>query len=115
VALGGNGDLYAALRHPLPSIGRSLSLLTDLETRMELVYSVNNGLVGVADPIVVGHGISKQVDCAPNVVPKAHADEDIGITVRYGAKFIVARPTEIFTEKIVAHCNAVTGGLLLRA
>ena len=117
VAPDGNGGLYAALRSPLPSTDNTRSVLDDLETRKVLyvhAYCVDNCLVRVADPVFIGYGISKQVDCAAKVVPKTHPNESVGVVALRDSKFSVVEYSEITAAQAAAR-DPATGELLFRA
>ena len=98
VAPDGNGGLYAATRTPLSPSDKSHTVLSDLAKSKVLYvhdYCVDNCLVRVADPVLLGYCITKQSDCAAKVVPKASPSESVGVVARRGEKFSVVEYSEI--------------------
>lgn len=72
----GNGGLYKALQYN--------GIIQDFDKRgiKHLhMYCVDNCLVKVADPILIGYAIDKQFDLATKVVRKRDADEKVGLIV----------------------------------
>lgn len=116
VAPDGNGGLYAATRSPLSAADKSHTVLSDLGKRKVLyvhAYCVDNCLVKVADPVFLGHSITKQADCAAKVVPKASPTESVGVVARRGDKFSVVEYSEISSEQ--AEKRDAHGGLAFGA
>ena len=112
----GNGGLYAALRQPLSPSNPSHTVLTDLAKRnisFIHAYAVDNCLVRVADPVFLGHSISKQADCAAKVVPKASPEEAVGVVAVKGDVFSVVEYSEITKEQ--AELRDARGNLAFRA
>jgi len=116
VAPDGNGGLYAATRASLSASDKT-TVLSDLARRKILyvhAYCVDNCLVRVADPVFLGYGISKQVDCAAKVVPKTQPEESVGVVARRGSKFSVVEYSEISKEQAERR-DPETGELTFRA
>ncbi|KDQ63247.1 hypothetical protein JAAARDRAFT_119935 [Jaapia argillacea MUCL 33604] len=117
VAPDGNGGLYAATRSPISSSDKSHTVLSDLARRKILyvhAYCVDNCLVRVADPVFIGYGIEKQLECAAKVVPKASPTEAVGVVACRGDKFGVVEYSEISKEQAERR-DPKTGDLVFRA
>ncbi|KAL0951609.1 hypothetical protein HGRIS_008289 [Hohenbuehelia grisea] len=102
VAPDGNGGLYAATRAPLTPGDKTHTVLSDLakrNIRYVHAYCVDNCLVRVADPVFLGYCISKDVECAAKVVPKASPTESVGVVAYRGGKPSVVEYSEISKEQ----------------
>ncbi|KAI8820845.1 nucleotide-diphospho-sugar transferase [Fimicolochytrium jonesii] len=86
----GNGGIYAALRRE--------GVLADLERRQipyVHTYCVDNCLVKVADPVFIGYCVGQDADCGAKAVPKASANESVGVICLRSGKFAVVEYSEI--------------------
>jgi UDP-N-acetylglucosamine/UDP-N-acetylgalactosamine diphosphorylase len=103
----GNGGIYAALKKS--------GVLSDLEKKAVQyvhVFSVDNALCKVADPVFVGYCIDQEADCGNKVVWKERPDESVGVFAkRNGEGFAVVEYSEI--DKISTELIDPTSGRLL--
>ncbi|CAG8449538.1 6132_t:CDS:2 [Ambispora gerdemannii] len=108
IAPDGNGGIYAALRYE--------GILNSLKTRnisYVHAYCVDNCLVRVADPIFIGHCVSKNADCGAKVVGKSSPDEPVGVIAIRNGKFNVVEYSEI--DLTIASTTTANGQLAYRA
>ncbi|AMD21713.1 HFL143Cp [Eremothecium sinecaudum] len=105
----GNGGLYRALRD-----NKILEELTERGIEHIHMYSVDNVLVKLADPVFLGYAISHKFDLATKVVRKRDANEAVGLIVSKGGKPSVIEYSEISKEATEA-TEENTGLLKLRA
>ncbi|KAL2632710.1 hypothetical protein R1flu_004189 [Riccia fluitans] len=106
----GNGGVYSALK--------SSGCLEDMArrgVRYVDVYSVDNALVRVADPLFLGYWIDQGTSCAAKVIKKAYPQERVGVFVHYGkgGPVGVAEYTELNSDLQFA-INQETGRLAFR-
>jgi UDP-N-acetylglucosamine/UDP-N-acetylgalactosamine diphosphorylase len=89
----GNGGLYNSMDNA--------GALADMKKRgVELVcqYGVDNALIRMADPTFVGYCFATKADCGVKVVPKASADEAVGVLTLRDGKPGVTEYSEISKE-----------------
>ncbi|GMS95857.1 hypothetical protein PENTCL1PPCAC_18032, partial [Pristionchus entomophagus] len=84
----GNGGLYSAL-HPL------LSQLSSKGVKYIHVYSVDNVLCKVADPLMIGLAIDKRADCMAKAVKREDAQEKVGVICMNGGRPTVVEYSEL--------------------
>ncbi|BFI11222.1 UDP-N-acetylglucosamine/UDP-N-acetylgalactosamine diphosphorylase [Marchantia polymorpha subsp. ruderalis] len=75
----GNGGVYAALKS-----SRCLEDMARRGIKYVDVYSVDNTLVRVADPLFLGYWIDQGTSCAAKVIKKAYPQERVGVFVHHG-------------------------------
>ncbi|XP_011496264.1 PREDICTED: UDP-N-acetylhexosamine pyrophosphorylase [Ceratosolen solmsi marchali] len=104
----GNGGLYIALKKE--------GILIDMKKRginSVHVYSVDNVLVKVADPMFLGFCISREADCGVKAVIKRSVDEPVGIICQIDGLYTVAEYSEISTDTAKLRDNK--GNLIFRS
>ena len=75
----GNGNIYDAL----VNAGYD-KLIASKNIEWLNVFSVDNALQNIFDPIFIGSVIDSQVNCGAKVVKKAHPRENVGTICRHG-------------------------------
>ncbi|KAI9273588.1 nucleotide-diphospho-sugar transferase [Sporodiniella umbellata] len=89
----GNGGIYAAVVNK--GVIQSLKERGILYTHC---YCVDNCLARVADPVFIGHSVSKGTDCGVKVVSKASPEEPVGVVCVRDGKYGVVEYSEISQE-----------------
>ncbi|GMR48180.1 hypothetical protein PMAYCL1PPCAC_18375, partial [Pristionchus mayeri] len=84
----GNGGLYSALA---PLLGQ----LSGKGVKWIHVYSVDNVLCKVADPLMVGIAVDKGADCIAKAVKRVDAGEKVGVVCMNGGKPTVVEYSEL--------------------
>lgn len=105
----GNGGVYEAL-------ARS-GALADMRARgvaSVMVAGIDNGLLRIADPPLVGMLVQERLEAALKVVPKAHPDERVGVLGLIGGQPGIVEYSEI--DPLVSRSvDASTGELVFNA
>eukprot|EP01129_Flabellula_baltica_P005096 TRINITY_DN1815_c1_g1_i1.p1 TRINITY_DN1815_c1_g1~~TRINITY_DN1815_c1_g1_i1.p1 ORF type:complete len:420 (-),score=117.67 TRINITY_DN1815_c1_g1_i1:39-1298(-) len=103
----GNGGLWIALKSIISSIE---------EEGIEwfATYPVDNILVKIADPVMLGICDIKKVDSLAKVVPKSYPEESVGVVAMRNGKYTVLEYSEIDEERRYA-INPDTNQLLFNA
>ncbi|DAZ96780.1 TPA: hypothetical protein N0F65_005778 [Lagenidium giganteum] len=90
----GNGSIYKALE----TTG-ALARLQQGGVKYLHVFSVDNVLCKVADPVFIGYCIDRNADCANKVVWKSSAHERVGVVAKKNGKFCVVEYSELDNAK----------------
>ncbi|KAL7683779.1 putative UDPGP family, nucleotide-diphospho-sugar transferase [Plasmopara halstedii] len=90
VASDGNGGIYKALK-----TSGALTRLQGHGVKYIHVFSVDNALCKVADPVFIGYCIDKQADCGNKVVWKSRPDENVGVVAKRNGAYCVVEYTEL--------------------
>ncbi|KAH9081341.1 hypothetical protein LEN26_021361 [Aphanomyces euteiches] len=86
----GNGGIYRALVDS--------GVLTQMEStgvKYLHVFSVDNAICKVADPVFMGYCIDKKADCGNKVVWKSRPEESVGVVAKRGGKYCVVEYSEM--------------------
>lgn len=121
LAPGGNGGVYESLMRPsqLASSSSSASsapgpsVLAQMEAkgvRYVQIFSVDNILAKLGDPFFFGIAAKRRAEVVVKTVPKASAEERVGVFALTNGEWGVVEYTEIGTERAMAR-DAVTGDL----
>jgi UDP-N-acetylglucosamine/UDP-N-acetylgalactosamine diphosphorylase len=89
----GNGGIYHAL-----SKSGALTKLQKQHVKYLHVFSVDNALCKVADPVFIGYCIDKNADCANKVVWKSRPDESVGVVAKKNGKFCIIEYSEMDSD-----------------
>ncbi|CAH0513931.1 unnamed protein product [Peronospora belbahrii] len=86
----GNGGIYSAIKR-----NGLLSLLGEHNVQYLHVFSVDNALCKVADPVFIGYCIDQDADCANKVVWKSRSDESVGVVAKRNGTYCVVEYSEL--------------------
>lgn len=104
----GNGGIY-------PSLEQS-GMIDDMilrGTKYIHVFSIDNALTKIADPVFIGHCVLNEADCGNKVVWKTGPHEKVGVLAEKGGKPCIVEYSEITTE--MAELNDANGRLVFGA
>jgi len=104
----GNGGIY-------PSLNNSgmIDDMTKRGTKYIHVFSIDNALTKIADPVFIGHCVSNKADCGNKAVWKSGPHEKVGVLAEKGGKPCIVEYSEITTE--MAELTDANGRLLFGA
>ncbi|RHY58064.1 hypothetical protein DYB38_001628 [Aphanomyces astaci] len=88
----GNGGIYRALVD-----SGALKQMESLGVKYLHVFSVDNAICKVADPVFMGYCIEKKADCGNKVVWKSRPDESVGVVAKRGGQYCVVEYSEMDT------------------
>ncbi|CAI5746197.1 unnamed protein product [Peronospora destructor] len=86
----GNGGIYPALKR-----NGVLGLLREQNVQYLHVFSVDNVLCKVADPMFIGYCIDQDADCANKVVWKTRPDESVGVVAKRNGAYCVVEYSDL--------------------
>ncbi|EEY65532.1 UDP-N-acetylhexosamine pyrophosphorylase, putative [Phytophthora infestans T30-4] len=86
----GNGGIYPALKR-----SGMLDLLSARNVQYLHVFSVDNVLCKVADPVFIGYCIDQDADCANKVVWKTRPNESVGVVAKRNGAYCVVEYSEL--------------------
>ncbi|KAG7391794.1 hypothetical protein PHYPSEUDO_003414 [Phytophthora pseudosyringae] len=86
----GNGGIYPALKR-----SGVLDLLSARNVQYLHVFSVDNALCKVADPVFIGYCVDQDADCANKVVWKSRPDESVGVVAKRNGAYCVVEYSEL--------------------
>ncbi|KAI9908076.1 hypothetical protein PsorP6_004621 [Peronosclerospora sorghi] len=86
----GNGGIYPALKR-----SGMLDLLLEQNVQYLHVFSVDNVLCKVVDPVFIGYCIDEKADCASKVVWKTRPDESVGVVAKRNGAYCVIEYSEL--------------------
>lgn len=104
----GNGGIYPSLKNS--------GMIDDMATRGTKyihVFSIDNALTKIADPVFIGHCVSKEADCGNKSVWKSKPHEKVGVLAEKAGKPCIVEYSEITTE--MAEMTDETGRLVFGA
>lgn len=104
----GNGGIYPSLEY-----SGMIDDMTSRGTKYIHVFSIDNALTKIADPIFIGHCVSNEADCGNKVVWKAGPHEKVGVLAEKVGKPCIVEYSEITTE--MAELTDVNGRLVFGA
>lgn len=89
----GNGGIYPSLKNS--------GMIDDMRnrgTKYLHVFSIDNALTKIADPVFIGYCVKTQADCGNKVVWKTGPYESVGVVAEKGGKPCIVEYSEITTE-----------------
>jgi UDP-N-acetylglucosamine/UDP-N-acetylgalactosamine diphosphorylase len=90
----GNGGIY----HSLELSGALSALESRYLSRSVHVFSVDNAICKVADPIFLGYCLSREAEVGNKVVWKRHSGERVGVVARKGGRAAIVEYSELSPE-----------------
>eukprot|EP00536_Pseudo-nitzschia_multiseries_P007642 jgi/Psemu1/240413/estExt_Genewise1.C_1810089 len=89
----GNGGIYPSLQN-----SGMIDDMTARGTKYIHVFSIDNALTKIADPVFIGHCVKHEADCGNKVVWKSGPHEKVGVLAEKGGKPCIVEYSEITTE-----------------
>ncbi|KAE8889079.1 UDP-N-acetylhexosamine pyrophosphorylase-like protein 1 [Phytophthora fragariae] len=86
----GNGGIYPALKR-----SGLLDLLSKRNVQYLHVFSVDNVLCKVADPVFIGYCVDQDADCANKVVWNTRPEESVGVVAKRNGAYCVVEYSEL--------------------
>ena len=105
----GNGGIYNAME-----IAGVLSALEEAMVRSVHVFSVDNAICKVADPLFLGYCLSRRADVGNKVVWKRSPEEKVGVVARRGGRTAIVEYSEL-SEDLAQSTAGDTGKLVFGA
>jgi UDP-N-acetylglucosamine/UDP-N-acetylgalactosamine diphosphorylase len=103
-----NGGIYPSLKN-----AGMIDDMTSRGTKYIHVFSIDNALTKIADPIFIGHCVSKEADCGNKVVWKTGPHEKVGVLAEKAGKACIVEYSEITAE--MAELTDANGRLVFGA
>jgi len=104
----GNGGIYPSLKN-----SGMIDDMTSRGTKYIHVFSIDNALTKIADPVFIGHCVSEEADCGNKVVWKSGPHEKVGVLAEKAGKPCIVEYSEITTE--MAELTDTNGRLIFGA
>jgi len=104
----GNGGIYPSLKN-----SGMIDDMTSRGTKYIHVFSIDNALTKIADPIFIGHCVSNEADCGNKVVWKTGPHEKVGVLAEKAGKACIVEYSEITAE--MAELSDANGRLVFGA
>jgi len=89
----GNGGIYPSLKN-----SGMIDDMTSRGTKYIHVFSIDNALTKIADPVFIGHCVLKEADCGNKAVWKKGPHEKVGVLAEKAGKPCIVEYSEITTE-----------------
>ena len=89
----GNGGIYPSLKN-----SGMLDNMTNRGIKYLHVFSIDNALTKIADPVFIGYCINQTADCGNKVVWKSGPHEKVGVIAEKSGRPCVVEYSEITTE-----------------
>ena len=103
-----NGGIYPSLKN-----SGMIDDMTSRGTKYIHVFSIDNALTKIADPIFIGHCVSNEADCGNKVVWKTGPHEKVGVLAEKAGKACIVEYSEITAE--MAELSDANGRLVFGA
>jgi UDP-N-acetylglucosamine/UDP-N-acetylgalactosamine diphosphorylase len=91
----GNGGIYPSLKN-----SGMLDDMTNRGIKYLHVFSIDNALTKIADPVFIGYCMNQNADCGNKVVWKSGPHEKVGVIAEKSGRPCVVEYSEITTEMV---------------